>query len=728
VTASGAQGSPAVVPVTLTVSSAGTTADWLTVDHDPGRTGAATGESTISPSTAPNLALSWSSPVDGKVTAQPLYARGVSVGGQPHNVLVVATSANSIYALDADSGAVLWRRNLGAQSGNCAIPGGFGVTGAPVIDRAGGRVFTVADDGTLRTLALKDGTDSASPVQIIAAPATNKVWGGLNLVGSTLYIASASDGCDTPPWTGRIYRVDVSGATPKLLGSWAVDASVGGAGIWGYGGVSADPVTGRVFAASGADANESYTPYADRMIALDGSLNLLGSFEPPHPKNFPCNGAPCDVDFGATPLVFQPSGCPTLVAAGNKNGNLYLTRASDLVASGSPLQTLQLNTVNDWLGSGGVGGVPAYWSGGQMVFVTDAGAGVPGIAAGVVGLRVLSDCTLQVAWSAALGGNTQPNSTPTVANGVVFVGEGNGGRVHAYDATTGAHLWDSGSASGGSTYAAPTVADGKVFIGSWNGSSTTDTGTVRAFAPVSIGVAVTAPAAGATVSGTVSVTASTSGPVVGVQFLLDGANLGAEDTSSPWSVSWDTTTTTDGTHVLTARARDAAGNTVTSAQVSVTVQNASGTGVLLLGDQALYSGLDSNSPGTAEAFRTTAVASGTLAKLAAYVDSSSTATSLVVGIYSDSSGHPRSLLAQGTATPTNGTWNTVSVSSTAITSGTTYWIALLAPNGTLRFRDRACGCANPSESSAQTTLTTLPATWTTGIAYKDAPASAYGSS
>ncbi len=59
--------------------------------------------------------------------------------------------------------------------------------------------------------------------------------------------------------------------------------------------------------------------------------------------------------------------------------------------------------------------------------------------------------------------------------------------------------------------------------------------------------------------------------VVGVQFLLDGANLGAEDTTSPYSVSWNTATAAIGSHTLTARARDAAGNTTTSAAVTVTV-------------------------------------------------------------------------------------------------------------------------------------------------------------
>jgi hypothetical protein len=240
-------------------------------------------------------------------------------------------------------------------------------------------------------------------------------------------------------------------------------------------------------------------------------------------------------------------------------------------------------------------------------------------------------------------------------------------------------------------------------------------------------VAITAPAAGSTVSGTVAVTADASdnGVVAGVQFLLDGSSLGAEDTSSPWSVSWATNTAANGSHVLTARARDAAGNAVTSAQVAVTVGNATG-GAVLLGDQTLYSGGDSDSPGTAEAFRTTAVSSGTLARLVVYVDTTSTATSLVVGVYADRSGHPGSLLAQATAAPANGAWNAIAVPAAPIASGSTYWIALLAPKGTLRFRDRSCGCANPSETSAQTTLTTLPASWTTGVLFKDAPASAYG--
>ena len=81
-------------------------------------------------------------------------------------------------------------------------------------------------------------------------------------------------------------------------------------------------------------------------------------------------------------------------------------------------------------------------------------------------------------------------------------------------------------------------------------------------------VSVTAPAAGALVSGTMSVTATASDNVgvQSVQFRVDGNNVGSADTSSPYSLSLDTNTLTNGTHTLSAVARDAAGNTRTSAE------------------------------------------------------------------------------------------------------------------------------------------------------------------
>ena len=123
----------------------------------------------------------------------------------------------------------------------------------------------------------------------------------------------------------------------------------------------------------------------------------------------------------------------------------------------------------------------------------------------------------------------------------------------------------------------------------------------EAFAAVSAdntppGVAITAPASGS-VSGiqTVAATATAGQGVAGVQFKLDGQNLGAEDTSAPYSCDWDTRAELNGSHTLTAVVRDSVGNAATSAPVSVTVSNA---GVSTAGLQAAYN-FDNGPVGTA---------------------------------------------------------------------------------------------------------------------------------
>ncbi len=88
-------------------------------------------------------------------------------------------------------------------------------------------------------------------------------------------------------------------------------------------------------------------------------------------------------------------------------------------------------------------------------------------------------------------------------------------------------------------------------------------------------VSITAPANGATVSGTVTVSANASDnvAVASVQFMLDGSNLGSADTSSPYATSWNTSGASNGAHTLTATATDTSGNTTTSTGISVTVSN-----------------------------------------------------------------------------------------------------------------------------------------------------------
>ena len=157
-------------------------------------------------------------------------------------------------------------------------------------------------------------------------------------------------------------------------------------------------------------------------------------------------------------------------------------------------------------------------------------------------------------------------------------------------------------------------------------------------------VAITAPAGGSTVSGNVPVSANASDnvAVVGVQFKVDGANLGAEITASPYALTWNTLAqTANGVHTLTAVARDAAGNSATSAAVSVTVNNVDGT------------------PPTVSM---TAPANGaTVAGASVAVSATASDNVAVLGVQFQLDG--ANLGAEDTASPFSITWNTSGVAN-----------------------------------------------------------------
>jgi hypothetical protein len=650
---------PAYVPAVVS--------DWLTYGHDQMRSGNAAGEIAISPSTVKNLALKWSAPVDGKLTAQPLFAGSVQVAGQAHDLVVAVTSNNSVFGLDAATGAILWSRHFGAPSGAGSVPGGFGIGQTPAIDKVNGRIYTVTDDGILRTLALATGMDAAPALTVIPNnTATNSVYGGLNLVGAKLYIPTSSNGNDDHPWSGRLIQVDVSGAAPTISTTFKVVPSVpdpnGGGGIWGWGGITVDPLSGRVLAATAADgidgspSGQGFLPWSGRMLALDTSLNVLGAYEPPHPTPCPGDSGTCDMDFGSTPTLYQSPGCPVMASAVNKDGHMYTLSVNDLAANKTAsLQAVQLNIAWDGPGRGGLTGLPAYWPLGNMLFVTDGldpslGLSIPGVNAGVVGLKVGPSCTAKVAWSVDWSGRSggpaltapdQPPSPATVAGGVVFVASGVDGSVHAFDPATGTELWNSGRSISGVTFVAPMVAEGVLYTASWDGFVPAAGGTVRAFA------------------------------------------LGGGQPPPP---------------------------------------------VALIGDQSVEGIIDSNPTGSAEAFQATATGTGTVTKVSLYLDASSTTNSVIVGLYSNSGSSPSQLLARGSSTTVQpGAWNTITVPPVAVTAGTPYWIAILSPSGntgSFIFRDANGPCV--SKQSSSSALTDLPATWTTGATWPSCPVSAYG--
>jgi chitodextrinase len=153
-----------------------------------------------------------------------------------------------------------------------------------------------------------------------------------------------------------------------------------------------------------------------------------------------------------------------------------------------------------------------------------------------------------------------------------------GANLGAADTTAPYSLaWDSTKASNGAHTLSATATDTSGNTASSANVSVTVSNSSTDTTPPT--VSITAPANGATVSGTVSVTANASDNVgvASVQFQLDSANLGVVNITSPYSVSWNTTTATNASHTLRAIAKDAAGNSTTSTVVTVTVNNAADT-------------------------------------------------------------------------------------------------------------------------------------------------------
>ena len=120
------------------------------------------------------------------------------------------------------------------------------------------------------------------------------------------------------------------------------------------------------------------------------------------------------------------------------------------------------------------------------------------------------------------------------------------------------------------------------------------------------------------------------------------------------------------------------------------------------------SAVDSNAPGTAQDWRSAATASESVNRLGIYLDSTSTASKIELGLYSNAG----SLLGRcAISAPAAGTWNRCAISAVAVTKGTNYWTSVLQPTGTTgKVYYRNAFGSGSSYGSASTTLSALPAT------------------
>jgi hypothetical protein len=209
-------------------------------------------------------------------------------------------------------------------------------------------------------------------------------------------------------------------------------------------------------------------------------------------------------------------------------------------------------------------------------YETSGGSTVVALTSGVASSSSLSATGQSKMYSIAVAsGCTQMVTSVSHATGADFDTYG----MMGAQPTTSSYTWRGYTSSNPEvvTYASPAAGTWYIMVYSYSGSGTftitctLTTGTSDTTAPT---VSVTAPTAGATVSGSYSVTASASDNVgvTSVGFYIDSA-LVSTDTASPFSYTWATTTYANGAHSIYAKAYDAANNVGTSATVSVTVSN-----------------------------------------------------------------------------------------------------------------------------------------------------------
>lgn len=446
---------------------------WPTYGFDLQRTGYNPTETVLGSANAGSLRLRWTAALGDVMIAQAVEAESVYIPGRgTKNVVYEGTEHGDFYALDAATGQVLWQKNLGSEQTSCEdMPDGvFGVGGAAVVDRttAAGVVYVAGGDGAVHALSLASGQEQPGwPVRNVFDPRQEHVYGGLNERAGKLYVTVASH-CDFVPYHGRVSEIDIATRTVQAS-FYPATPDVDGGGVWGPGGASIDPATGHVFAATGnALTDPEYYFHSNSVVELDASLNLVGA-------NYPgLTGV--DVDFGATPILYRPAGCPTTqVAAKNKSGVLVVYDEGALDAGYT--QRLQMADVNDYQ----FNGIPAWDPVTNMLYVSNSSDSSAGTYFhGLVALHAGADCQLSLAWQQTVGPNSTSVSPPTVANGVVYYGDGFGNTERAFDAATGAQLWSSGSTIGGGVYAAPTVVDGMLLVPAWDGK-------LYAFAPSGAG-------------------------------------------------------------------------------------------------------------------------------------------------------------------------------------------------------------------------------------------------
>ena len=494
----------------------------LTYHNDVARTGQNLAETTLSTSNVNSATFGklFQATLDGLVDAQPLYVAGVSIPSHgTHNVLIAATENDSLYALDADTGAQLWKVALLATGETASDNRGcgqvtpqIGITSTPVIwlkpGTTEGVIYAVAmskdSSGNyhqrLHKMGLATGNPLAAAVEITGKypgtgddssggyvlfdPKQYKERSGLLLLGGVVYLGWASH-CDIPPYTGWIMGYNAT----TLAQTSVIDVTPNGAegAIWGAGAGLAADSSGHIYFldangtfdttlnSQGFPINGDYGNAFIKLSAAGGQLTVADYFTMFNTTS----ESDGDVDLGSGGALVLPDMTDAngqvrhLAIGAGKDSNIYLVDR-DNMGKFNPQNDSAIYQELDGALPGGIWSMPAYYRG-QVYF---------GAVGGPIRAFRFSKAVLSSTPVSTTG--TQfpyPGATPSIsangaANGILWAVENNSPAVlHAYLASNLAQeLYNTNQAAkgrdnfgAGNKFMVPTIANGKVYVGTPNG-------------------------------------------------------------------------------------------------------------------------------------------------------------------------------------------------------------------------------------------------------------------
>lgn len=464
----------------------------------------------------------FSQPVNGAISAQPLYLSGITMNGAAHNVLFIATTADLIYAFDANSNqgadaSPLWNVSLldaahGASAG-ARIYRILGVSSTPVIDPVTNTLYVASlsfesDVPVYRLHALDVATGAekfGGPVTIAASvagaaadgvtgqvkliPRSHKQDVGLLLLNGIVYIGFASSIEDQEAtWHGWILGYDAGSLAQT--GAFCISPNGKGGGVWMSGsGLAADqldPVNypyGRMFAATGNGDFTAAFPYGNNMdygdsvVDLDltnGALTVTDDFTPSTQAMLYAKDRD-QGSGGAMVLPTQTAGThPHLLVQAGKSGTIYLLDR-DSLGGYNPTTDQVVQALPLAVGNVGVWSSPAYWNGNvyywgahdhlkQFPLVNGLLSNTPATS---LEQSVFPGATPSISATGGTQGIVWTIDADALANSPAILEAHDASNVATtlYSSATNAARDSAGS---GVRYSVPTIANGMVYVGTSN--------------------------------------------------------------------------------------------------------------------------------------------------------------------------------------------------------------------------------------------------------------------